>query len=131
MNDDRISIKELCHPTPVEDTPPEVVTNGIELLKRVNAVLKALEWQGHITVTSGYRSPDHNRKIGGAKNSLHMVGKAIDLYDPLHVLALKIMDNQFLLRRFSLWMEDPNVTKNWVHLDMGERTDRAIRIFKP
>ena len=32
-----------------------------------------------IVVSSGYRSEEWNRKIGGAKNSLHLVGKAVDV----------------------------------------------------
>jgi len=32
-----------------------------------------------ILVTSGYRSPEHNKKVGGAKESLHMQGCAFDI----------------------------------------------------
>lgn len=32
-----------------------------------------------IIVTSGFRSPSHNAKIGGAKNSLHTTGMAADI----------------------------------------------------
>lgn len=32
-----------------------------------------------ITVISGYRSPHHNRKVGGARKSYHMSGKAADI----------------------------------------------------
>ena len=31
-----------------------------------------------ITVTSGYRCPTHNRAVGGAKGSQHVVGAAVD-----------------------------------------------------
>lgn len=31
-----------------------------------------------ITILSGYRSPNHNDKVGGVKNSMHLVGKAVD-----------------------------------------------------
>ena len=30
-------------------------------------------------VTSTYRSPSHNRRVGGARNSYHMFGRAIDI----------------------------------------------------
>lgn len=32
-----------------------------------------------ITVTSGYRTPDYNKLIGGARKSQHMEGKAADI----------------------------------------------------
>ena len=34
---------------------------------------------GPLIVVSGYRSPDHNASIGGAKASQHMEGRAVDL----------------------------------------------------
>jgi len=42
-------------------------------------------------VNSGYRSPQHNRAVGGAKNSLHMQGIAFDVrmdnHDPADYIA--------------------------------------------
>jgi uncharacterized protein YcbK (DUF882 family) len=32
-----------------------------------------------ISITSGYRSPQHNKKIGGAKDSQHLYGNAADI----------------------------------------------------
>lgn len=32
-----------------------------------------------IIINSGYRSPNHNRSVGGAKNSQHIYGKAADI----------------------------------------------------
>ena len=32
-----------------------------------------------VIVTSGYRTPEHNRRIGGATNSFHMQGLAADI----------------------------------------------------
>ena len=32
-----------------------------------------------ITINSAYRSPKHNKKIGGVKNSQHLTGKAVDI----------------------------------------------------
>lgn len=33
-----------------------------------------------VRINSGYRCPRHNARVGGAKNSLHMAGKAADHY---------------------------------------------------
>jgi len=35
-----------------------------------------------ISINSGYRSPSHNRSIGGVKNSQHVQGKAADITVP-------------------------------------------------
>jgi uncharacterized protein YcbK (DUF882 family) len=32
-----------------------------------------------ITINSGYRSPEHNKAIGGVSNSQHILGKAADI----------------------------------------------------
>jgi zinc D-Ala-D-Ala carboxypeptidase len=42
-----------------------------------------------LILTSAYRSPEHNKRVGGAKNSRHMQGDAFDVmmtnHDPLCV----------------------------------------------
>lgn len=67
--------------------PDDVRHNVIKLacnLQRLRNVLKA-----PITINSGYRSPSHNKAVGGAKNSQHLTGKAADIvvkgFDPIQV----------------------------------------------
>ena len=67
--------------------PEDVMHNAIKLacnLERLRNVLKA-----PITINSGYRSPSHNKAVGGAKNSQHLTGKAADIvvagFDPILV----------------------------------------------
>ena len=57
---------------------PEDVLNNIQELA---CSLQALrDFLGEpIKVTSGWRSPSHNKAIGGVKNSQHVLGKASDL----------------------------------------------------
>jgi uncharacterized protein YcbK (DUF882 family) len=47
------------------------------LLEKLDLVRE--EFGESITVTSGYRSPAHNAKIGGASSSQHCQGKAADI----------------------------------------------------
>lgn len=46
------------------------------LLERLDKVRE--EFGEPIIITSGYRSPEHNAKIGGSKSSQHCLGKACD-----------------------------------------------------
>jgi phosphate uptake regulator len=86
-----------------------------------------------ISVSSGWRPQAINKIItGAAKNSHHMTGKAIDLVDSREQeLARKIESRPDLLDKHQLWMEDRYATPGWVHLDIGSRSPRKVRIFKP
>ena len=57
--------------------PLEIIDN-IKLLAANLQVIRD-EIKRPMSITSGYRSPAHNRKIGGATNSYHVRGMAADL----------------------------------------------------
>ena len=66
-----------------------------------------------VTVTSGYRTPEHNKKVGGAKYSFHMRGMAADII----VKGMTPKDVAKELDKLA-----PNscgiiVYKSWVHFD--------------
>jgi uncharacterized protein YcbK (DUF882 family) len=67
-----------------DGTPyPEALrsTRGLEVAALFEAI-RALCGHQPIVVTSAYRTPAHNRKIGGAPDSQHMQGRALDLKPP-------------------------------------------------
>lgn len=78
------------------DFPDEVVEN-LQLLANNLQVIRN-EIRQKIKISSGYRSPEHNKKIKGAKRSLHIFGKAADLKaqflspKELHDVIKKLMD---------------------------------------
>lgn len=39
-------------------------------------------WGKPITILSAFRTPAHNKKVGGARNSQHLHGRALDLAPP-------------------------------------------------
>lgn len=39
-------------------------------------------WGKPLVINSGYRTPAHNRAIGGASNSAHLKGRAVDIRMP-------------------------------------------------
>lgn len=63
----------------ISNTPDEEETRNLVAL--VMQVLDPLrEKYGHpITVNSGYRSPELNKKVGGASSSQHVTGQAADI----------------------------------------------------
>jgi uncharacterized protein YcbK (DUF882 family) len=69
--------------------PDHVTANLIRLAKNLQKLRNHLG-QG-ITINSGYRSPAHNKNIGGSPNSTHMRGLASDIVvngvDPTDVAA--------------------------------------------
>lgn len=84
-------------------------------------------------VTSGWRPQGINSKIGGAKRSLHVQGRACDFADPNGELATfaKKMDSEGKLAEWGLWLENPDKTPGWIHLDNNDRGKRKSNIFKP
>ena len=60
------------------DMPSDVYMNIIKLVKQLQFLR---DYTGRaITINSGYRSPEHNAKVGGSsKKSQHMLGKAADI----------------------------------------------------
>jgi uncharacterized protein YcbK (DUF882 family) len=56
----------------------ETILRNIQELAKNLQVLRD-EVKKPIKITSGYRSPEHNAKVGGVKSSRHITGEAADL----------------------------------------------------
>lgn len=59
------------------EMPFEVLSNVFDLSEQLE-VLRA-HFGAPITINSAYRSPVHNRKVGGAATSQHLSGRASDI----------------------------------------------------
>jgi uncharacterized protein YcbK (DUF882 family) len=57
---------------------PYEVKQNLKVLAEQLEVLRE-HFQKPININSGYRSPKHNAKVGGAENSQHLLGKAADV----------------------------------------------------
>jgi hypothetical protein len=107
-----------------------VEENAIGFLAQLNPFLASV----NITIIhlrSGYRPIEINAREGGAKHSYHIIGKAVDLADPFGNLAAVFAAHPEKLRANQLWLENPEHTPGWAHLDCGVRRDRESRIFNP
>ena len=70
-------------------TPLDVIENLKELAYNLQVIRDTIK--APIRINSGYRSPSHNKRIGGAVNSFHVKGMAADIvvdgYSPEEVFA--------------------------------------------
>lgn len=118
------------------DFTPDLQQNAIKLLAQVNALLTDLGIKS-ADVTSGWRPHSINNKTtNAAKKSAHMICLAVDILDnKTQDLAKLIMSRPDLLKKYNLWLENPDFTRgintNWAHLDLMSRQDRPIRVFNP
>ena len=77
---------------------PQSVVGNLKALAQNLEVLRAATGGKSISVNSGYRSPAHNKKVGGASKSLHMTGKAADIRvagmspSAVHSLIIKLIN---------------------------------------
>ena len=115
-----------------QEIPEEYKDNLKVLLERLNKFAYYLDGSvgKHIPliVTSGYRNPKHNAEIGGAKNSCHCKCMACDIYDRDGFLKDWIKRTANILEICDLYMEHPEYTPRWIHLDIKKRQNR---VFKP
>jgi hypothetical protein len=131
------TLEELCFSqeavrTGLDNTPPpDVVANLLRLAKMLEKVRALLKKPIHIS--SGYRSPALNARIGGSTKSAHMDGRAADFICPEfgtpYVVAKKIAAARLgydqMIHEYG----------RWVHIAVprvNERADRELlSIFEP
>ena len=59
------------------EMPPEVYSNIIKLANQLQILRDIVSKP--IKINSAYRCEKHNKKVGGVKNSQHLLGKAADI----------------------------------------------------
>lgn len=83
-----------------------------------------------IAVSSGYRPGKYNTAAKGAANSAHLTCEACDFVDADGQLKKYILDNPIILETCGLYMEAPDRTPTWCHLQI-RRIPSGNRIFRP
>lgn len=117
------------------------IDNATLLLGRANLLL-SWAYAEHITpaldartgnhIASGWRPPAINDATSNAAaKSKHITGEAIDLRDHgTRDLARWCLKNLDALEEIGLWMEDPQWTPSWVHLQIVPPGSRR-RVYCP
>lgn len=102
----------------IDNTPnDEVKDNLLQLAQRMEAV-RYLLGNKPIIIKSGYRSPKLNTAIGGAKNSQHVKGQAVDFICPQFGSPLEICHE---ITHGSMIQFDQLIQEgSWVHLSIAD-----------
>lgn len=88
----------------------------LDLLSAVQAWLRHYGIDEWIIITSGYRTPEHNRSLkNSASNSMHIYGKAVDFTVP----GLKPEQIANIAKRFNAGGIGIYSKNNFIHLDTG------------
>jgi len=127
----KFTLKELLNAGSHKWKESEVDTvtkrNLEDLIRKVNA----LGYQPPMTASSCLRSLKDQQRINPkAMGSSHLYGCAVDISDPAGRLAHWLSTNTNILAKNGLWMEDPQYTNGWVHLQTYAPKS-MIRLFVP
>jgi uncharacterized protein YcbK (DUF882 family) len=94
----------------------DVLKNLTELAKNLEVLRKHLGQP--IRITSGFRSKEHNKKIGGALNSFHVLGMAADI-------KVAKMKPEEVAKAIELLIKDGKIKegglgiyRTWIHYDI-------------
>jgi len=126
------TLSELCKSETaarkgIDNTPPEDVINNLTCL--CDMVLQKVRSKlGVVMVTSGYRSPELNKAIGGSVTSDHCKGLAADFevvgFDNKE-LALWIKDNLVFKQLILEFYEEGQPNSGWVHCSFEEGNNKS------
>lgn len=104
------------------DVPEELMDNVKQLAKNLQVLREHLGTS--ITVISGYRTPEYNKKIGGAKRSQHMLAKAADIIVP-GLTSLEVRDTILkLIKEGKMDKGGVGIYPTFTHYDVRGRNAR-------
>lgn len=106
----------------IDNTPPQAVMRAILRtatgMEGVRTLLGA-----PIIISSGYRSPELNKAIGGAKNSQHVKGEAVDFICPGYGIPLKICKS---IVASGIKFDQLIQEGKWVHISFSDANRREV-----
>lgn len=80
-----------------------------------------------VTITSGYRTPEHNAEVGGSKSSQHLLGRAADIrvqgvsVEDIAAYAESLMPDWGGVGRYPV---KAGRATGWVHVDTRQNKSR-------
>lgn len=108
--------------------PEEYMENVIELAKNLQRIRYYANAKfGHrsgiaIKIVSGYRTPSHNAKVKGAKNSLHLKAMASDIKPIGKISLLELFEAiKDLQKQGTIHVGGLKMYKTFIHYDIGKK----------
>ena len=126
------TLAELTYSDPahgIENIPSPMVIENLKLL--AEKVLQPIRdhFKIPVIVTSGYRSPEYNLRIGGAINSQHMRGEAVDIdLGPKNREVFEWVINNLTVDQiiWELGTPPPNGNPQWIHISYKKSGNRNM-----
>lgn len=113
----------------------EIRANAEDTVDKANQLLEEAGMRKIEQVNSGWRPKGVNdATANAASRSLHLVAKAIDIYDPDGDLDKWCLRNLDVLKVIGLWQEHPGWTDGWCHVQTvgpGFPPKPGPRVFIP
>jgi uncharacterized protein YcbK (DUF882 family) len=79
-----------------------------------------------LIISSGYRCPEYNKKIGGAPNSAHVLGKAVDIVvSDLKAFSV-LVEAVYIFNGIGV-NQKGDKSKRFLHLDIADEDDGLPR----
>jgi len=116
----------------IDNTPSDIVIKNLLLL--CQKVLQPLreQMEESIKVSSGYRCPDLNKRIGGSKSSQHCFGQAADIScDERTAEMYRYIKNNLIFDQL-IWEFGNDDNPSWVHVSFSPTKNRkeCLRVYK-
>lgn len=133
------TLAELCNSAAakrfgISNNPDDKVIKNLELLAK--NILQPIRdhFEKPIHVVSGYRSPGLNKKVGGASNSQHLIGQAVDIdNDNTDISNAEIFNYIKENLKFDqlIWEFGNDESPDWVHVSYSAKPRKQIlRAYK-
>jgi uncharacterized protein YcbK (DUF882 family) len=116
------SLAEMTHSATatrrgLSNKPTDYAMGALRITAERMEVVRALLGDKVISVLSGYRSPEVNKAVKGAKNSAHMSGLAVDFICPGFGTPREIVEH--LAKNLTGFDQVIEEFGEWVHIGFG------------